>query len=57
MGAGTGYWASLLKNLGTNVIAYDKGKSKYNFKKSYFPIKQGSPESLLEIKNRTLLLV
>lgn len=57
MGAGTGYWARLLKNIGTNIIAYDRGESQYGFSKNYFPIKKGTPENLLKIKKRNLLLI
>lgn len=55
IGAGNGYWARLLLDMGVNIIAYDV---KHNLN-SWTDVKLGGPEVLLDesiVVNRTLFL-
>jgi len=59
MGAGTGYWASLLNHLGADIIAYDRIDSVnlwHTGPTRFFDVKNGSPESLLNHSDRSLFL-
>lgn len=68
MGAGTGYWASLLKKAGVDVVAYDRsppGSTKsltaacnpwHIGSKQHTKILQGTPETLKEHAYKTLFL-
>ncbi len=63
MGAGTGFWAYLLRKHGTDVIAYDEkpvipGSSynAYGFERSWTEVLPGSVDKLIDHRNRTLLL-
>lgn len=49
IGAGSGYWASLLKKNGAEILAYDKyhKDNKYNFTKKYTEVLQ-SDEKILK---------
>jgi len=56
MGAGGGYWASLIQQSGGDVICYDiTHKSKY-FEKTWFEVQIGKPSSLINHADRTLFL-
>ena len=62
MGAGTGYWASLLAKAGADVLAYDaiKASEKSGFGQvvgQYFPVGYGTPETLAKHEDWSLLLV
>jgi hypothetical protein len=62
MGAGTGYWTWLLRQLNVDVIAYDKqlvvegGDNQFKFKKPWTEVVQGSTEALVQHPDRALLL-
>jgi len=57
IGAGGGYWASLIKKAGGNIIAYDN-LSTHQLKntKYWFKVKYGSFEKIKQHKNRILFL-
>jgi predicted GIY-YIG superfamily endonuclease len=60
MGAGTGYWANLIKKSGGDIIAYDV-MDRINLyhpstANSYFKIKNGSPKILSQHTDRSLFL-
>ena len=65
LGAGTGYWASLLAEAGAEVQAYDanvpgvESANTYGFGKSplYFKVEQGTEDVLAGLTARALLLV
>src|SRR3990172_10543074 len=63
IGAGTGYWASLLKGRGADIKAYDShppnglpGSNPYRHGKMWFSVKRGSFSVLAKHKNRALFL-
>lgn len=62
VGAGSGYWASLLAQIGTDVVAYDISSTKqykgsYNhFHKHYFAVKKGSESAIKDHADRALFL-
>lgn len=62
IGAGSGYWASLLKEMGADVVAYDVSTTKqykgsYNhFYKHYFEVKEGSESAVKDHADRALFL-
>lgn len=68
MGAGTGYWASLLKKMGADIVAYDRAPpgslrslvSACNpwhvGSKQHAKVLHGTPETLKEHSDKTLLL-
>ena len=64
MGAGTGYWARLIKESGGDIIAYDEQPIRllnhYHkmeaFEPTFFNVKRGLPSKLRKHKDRTLLL-
>jgi hypothetical protein len=59
IGAGSGYWASLLQKNGAKVLAYDKfpKDNKYNFTKKYTKIEKAGEEILKEIDSSYSLLL
>lgn len=63
IGAGTGYWASLLSALGADVVAYDRapGNHPSGFKQEiarHFPVTQGEGAQVIpEHNDRALLLI
>jgi hypothetical protein len=52
IGAGNGYWASLYSKLAVKVDCYDK----YPSQNPYYPVKQGDPSILEDIKNTHWIL-
>jgi len=64
MGAGTGYWARLIKEAGGDIVAYDMQPVRYlnyyhrtvEFTPTFFNVKKGLPTQLRKYKGRTLLL-
>ena len=58
MGAGNGYWTYLLRQLGTNVIAYDKApyNNEFIYNSKWSDVKVGTPSILTKHSNRTLFL-
>ena len=64
MGAGTGYWASLLKKMGCDVIAYDRwtkekspfGLNMWNTGNKFTEVLCGGPRILSKHSDRTLFL-
>lgn len=59
IGAGSGYWASLLKKQGAEVLAYDKypKDNKYKFTKKYTDVSKGSEEILKSLNPSYSLLL
>lgn len=59
IGAGSGYWASLLQKNGAKVIAYDKypKNNKYNFTQNHTKIEKASEEILQKIDPSYSLLL
>ena len=58
IGAGTGYWASLLAARGADIVAYDErpGFNGWRDHEPYHPIAIGGPEVLAAHRDRTLFL-
>ena len=59
IGAGTGFWAMLLKNRGVKIITYDLypfKKNLYHNQTQWFPIKKGTPLVLKNYLERNLFL-
>jgi hypothetical protein len=60
IGAGSGYWASLIAQLGGDVVAYDqyepKNNKDYPFEQGWFPVQKGGPEKAAEHPDRALFL-
>lgn len=60
IGAGSGYWASLITQLGGDVIAFDqyepKANKDYPFEQGWFPVQKGGPEKAAEHSDRALFL-
>lgn len=60
IGAGSGYWASLIAQLGGDVIAFDqyepKANKDYPFEQGWFPVQKGGPEKAAEHPHRALFL-
>jgi hypothetical protein len=61
IGAGNGYWASLIEAAGGDIIAFDKAPTHqranaYCDKGSYFDVQKGGPEVLLNMRERILFL-
>lgn len=51
LGAGTGYWAALLKERGVDITPMDrnpprKGRGRYGFKKEFCPVRRGVPATI-----------
>lgn len=64
LGAGTGYWASLIKKAGGKIQAFDryptgeKSVNHYTFKRcSWFPVQRGTEHVLDKVQANVLLLV
>jgi hypothetical protein len=64
IGAGTGYWASLLIARGADVVAYDSNIAGDHedwtycaVDTPYMPIRKGGPERAADYPDRTLLLI
>ena len=62
IGAGTGYWASLLSQLGVDIVCYDhrpvenNNNSFHTLSKSYYPVNEGGPEKIKDHQDRALFL-
>lgn len=61
IGAGTGYWAWMLAQMGADVVAYDEappslGINSYGHKREWFPVQFGGPHMARRHSDRTLLL-
>jgi hypothetical protein len=64
MGAGTGYWASLLRAMGVDVVAYDEAppgngsvsRNKYHLPFQYTTVVEGGPNVLWAHSDRALFL-
>lgn len=63
LGAGTGYWASLIAGEGGDITAYDKyppgrARNRYGFREAFFPVRRGTPDTLKQgkVKWGTLFL-
>lgn len=62
IGAGTGYWAYQLVQLGVDVVAYDlappasSGNKWHSTGEQWFPVKVGGPKAARRHPDRTLLL-
>lgn len=64
LGAGTGYWASLIRDNGGKIIAFDGAppgllREENHFHpntKQWFPIREGGPEVAAQYPDHTLLL-
>jgi hypothetical protein len=59
IGAGSGYWASLLKETGATVLAYDKypEDNKYKFTRKYTKVEKSDEEILKELDSSYSLLL
>lgn len=59
LGAGSGYWASLLTKSGAKVEAFDKFQedNKYKFTKRHYEVKTGSEEILKDISKEYSLFL
>jgi hypothetical protein len=63
VGAGTGYWASLLLELGVDVVAYDPappgsaGNKWFHSSDAWYPVADGDESVVERHADRTLLLV
>lgn len=60
-GAGTGYWASLISQVGGDIICYDKdppgeSENQYKHTKQHFKINHGGPEEISKHNDRSLFL-
>lgn len=60
-GAGTGYWASLIKKAGGDIVCYDHAppgetRNIYEHKRTYHPVKMGSYEKMVQHRDRNLFL-
>ena len=61
VGAGSGYWASLVDAAGGDVVAYDihppsEGENSFGHRHEWFPVLPGGPERAGEHSDRALLL-
>lgn len=58
MGAGTGYWAMLLSQLGLRVHAYDSKDPRFlsMYRSQFFDVAEGTPETLLRYNDWPLML-
>lgn len=60
MGAGTGYWASLVQQEGGIITCFDEfiplWNENYDFSEQYHPIEIGGPVNLKDFGDRTLFL-
>jgi hypothetical protein len=56
IGAGSGYWARVLKEAGIEVKAFDHFKGEYTFTDNWFEVEQGSTEKAVEHSDKALML-
>ncbi len=61
MGAGTGYWARLLRDKGVNIITYDtapprRSGNQWGHDKQYTNVRRGGPNILVNHSERALFL-
>jgi len=60
IGAGSGYWASLVAQLGGDIVAFDQhdpeSNPDYPFEQGWFPVQKGGPEKAAEHSDRALFL-
>jgi hypothetical protein len=56
IGAGSGYWASLVKILGGDVIAFDNRSPNFKFKCEFFPVEKGDERAVVDHSDRALML-
>jgi len=56
IGAGTGYWASLLAKLGCDIKAYDRKDPEFSRNHSWHPVAYGDEETIADHPQRTLFL-
>jgi len=59
IGAGSGYWAHMLKQNGVNIICFDTYQTKYahdKWSRSWFKVKYGGPEKVRENPDRELFI-
>ena len=57
IGAGTGYWAYLLRQLGTDIIAYDESPYKNGYvNHQWSEVLEGTPITLKQHTDRTLFI-
>lgn len=57
MGAGGGYWASLIRQKGGDILCFDKYvKNNYFSKQNWTEVSKGSPKDLINYPDRALFL-
>lgn len=61
IGAGTGYWASLVAKAGGTIVAYDahppqSGTNPYRHRRAWFDVREGGPEKVTSHPQHTLFL-
>lgn len=62
LGAGTGYWCYLLRQMGVQVVAMDAApvggpiENTYEFKKAWVDVAQGGPADLVDYASHALML-
>lgn len=61
MGAGTGYWAYLLGEMGVDVLPFDTDppstkRNQYRHRKEWVPIARGTPNIIAQHPDRVLML-
>jgi hypothetical protein len=57
IGAGTGYWAYLLRQLGVNIKCYDQMPYKEQVDNKWSKVKIGTPKTLLWVKKKRNLFL
>ncbi len=56
IGAGSGYWANLLNQMGVDVVAYDDFSWKTSLERTWFPVRRGGATMALKHPDRALFL-
>ena len=58
LGAGSGFWAYLLRNSGVDILSFDEFefRSVYPFNRQWLPVQEGGLEQLAKYPDRTLFL-
>lgn len=56
VGAGTGYWAGRLAEIGVDIVAYDNFLMDIHTKTRWYEVKNGDEHAILAHSNRTLML-
>ena len=61
IGAGTGYWAYMLKQAGANVVAYDiavpgKRENNWGHNRTWYPVQEGDILSINQHQSKALML-